>query len=287
MELLQLKYFVSAARDESFSRTAERFGVPASNISQSIKRLERELGCELFERRANRVSLSEEGRTFLSGVESALSQLERSVCEVKDDPKRGEIKILAAAIRRIVMQTVERFKRQYPEVEIFLSYDESESPESFDIAVSDGDFKHFGEGEHLMSEEMVLALNRSHPIAKKESVTPSDLKNEAFISMGTESSLSRMGERICKSAGFEPVVSIRSDDPFYVRRCVELSLGVAIVPSISWRGLFDGEVVLRSLFGARRDTFVYLNRKKYIKSSAATFVRMLREECAKEQSRKP
>jgi DNA-binding transcriptional LysR family regulator len=32
MELLQLKYFVSAARDESFSRTAERFGVPASNI---------------------------------------------------------------------------------------------------------------------------------------------------------------------------------------------------------------------------------------------------------------
>ena len=43
MELLQLTYFCDAAETENFSRTAQRFTVPPSNISQSIKRLETEL----------------------------------------------------------------------------------------------------------------------------------------------------------------------------------------------------------------------------------------------------
>ena len=48
MELLQLTYFCDAARSENFSQTARKFFVPPSNISQSIGRLEKELGCALF-----------------------------------------------------------------------------------------------------------------------------------------------------------------------------------------------------------------------------------------------
>lgn len=44
MELLQLTYLFDAAETESFSRTAQRFTAPSSNISQSVKRLETELG---------------------------------------------------------------------------------------------------------------------------------------------------------------------------------------------------------------------------------------------------
>ena len=55
MELLQLKYFCDAAETENFSKTAEKYLVPTSNISQSIKRLEKELDTELFEHRANRI----------------------------------------------------------------------------------------------------------------------------------------------------------------------------------------------------------------------------------------
>ena len=41
MELLQLKYFCDAAECENFSRTAEKYRVPTSNISQTVKRLDR------------------------------------------------------------------------------------------------------------------------------------------------------------------------------------------------------------------------------------------------------
>ena len=54
MELLQLRYFCDAAQTQNFSKTAKKYLVPTSNISQSIKRLEKELGCELFEHRGNK-----------------------------------------------------------------------------------------------------------------------------------------------------------------------------------------------------------------------------------------
>ena len=72
MELLQLKYFCDAAETENFSLTAKKFSIPPSGVSQAIKRLEDELGTELFARGANRITLNEQGRIFYDGVKKAL-----------------------------------------------------------------------------------------------------------------------------------------------------------------------------------------------------------------------
>ena len=64
MELLQLKYFADAAVTQNFSRTAKSFFVPTSAVSQSIKRLESELGVKLFSRQANKITLNENGAAF-------------------------------------------------------------------------------------------------------------------------------------------------------------------------------------------------------------------------------
>ena len=64
MELLQLTYFCDAAITQNFSKTAEKYNVPPSNISQSIKRLEKELSVSLFDRCANRVALNAQGQAF-------------------------------------------------------------------------------------------------------------------------------------------------------------------------------------------------------------------------------
>ena len=65
MELLQLRYFYESAMAESFSKAAEKYMVPASSVSASVRRLEQELGMELFSRTGNRVLLNEKGREFL------------------------------------------------------------------------------------------------------------------------------------------------------------------------------------------------------------------------------
>lgn len=283
MELLQLKYFVEAARCENFSKTAAKFGVPASDISQSIKRLERELGCELFVRRPNSVVLTERGTSFKEGVIRALTELEDAVKDLSTAASGGQIRILAASVRRLVMQAVESFKRRYPEVEIFVSNDGKDDPDDFDLTIAADGFAHFSKNaEVLFEEEMVLAINKSNPIWKKKIINPTDVATEAFISMSKESGLFRTTEKIFLEAGINPSVSIRSDDPFYVRRCVELSLGMAVVPSVSWRGLFCDDVVLRSFTGTKRRIFLYVNERKRENNYIRIFADMLAEECRRE-----
>lgn len=82
MELLQLKYFCDAAQTENFSKTAKKFLVPTSNISQSVKRFGRELGVELFEHRANKIALADAGKRFYEKAKLALEMLEDAKNEV-------------------------------------------------------------------------------------------------------------------------------------------------------------------------------------------------------------
>ena len=72
MEFLQIKYFCDAAETENLSKTAERYFVPTSSVSQSIKRLENELGCELFEHRTNKILLNSAGKRFYTNASQAL-----------------------------------------------------------------------------------------------------------------------------------------------------------------------------------------------------------------------
>ena len=48
MELLQLRYFYESAKNQSFSKTSEKYMVPLSSVSASIKRLEQEIKTDLF-----------------------------------------------------------------------------------------------------------------------------------------------------------------------------------------------------------------------------------------------
>ena len=64
MELLQLRYFFDSAKNEHFAKTAEKYWVPASSVSASIKRLEEELGCKLFDRQSFAGSVATSDRLF-------------------------------------------------------------------------------------------------------------------------------------------------------------------------------------------------------------------------------
>ena len=97
MELLQLKYFCDAAQTEKFSQTAKNFFVPVSNISQSIKRLEKELGTELFYHKGNRVSLNNDGKQFYSSVSHALALIDnaKACCNGSDLPARDRLAVIS------------------------------------------------------------------------------------------------------------------------------------------------------------------------------------------------
>ena len=82
MELKQLEYFQMTSRLK-YTRAAKRLSVSQPNITVAIKKLEAELGIQLFERSQKQLSLTPEGAVFLNRIELALRNIQDAVLEIK------------------------------------------------------------------------------------------------------------------------------------------------------------------------------------------------------------
>lgn len=79
--LTQLKEFVTFARYLNISKAADVLFTSQSNLSKHLKQLEVDLEFELTYKKGNRIYLTEEGSSFLNGIQSILSDYDKLVGE--------------------------------------------------------------------------------------------------------------------------------------------------------------------------------------------------------------
>ena len=286
MDLLQLKYFCDSAESQNFSQTARKYQVPPSGVSQSVKRLETELGTPLFDRKNNKVILNSTGERFYAKVKQSLTLLDGAVSEVQEKTERDreELKLLVYTNRQLVTRVIGEFKREYPGVSFVIHHKPDDVKDTYDLVISDDlSFCKEYEPELFLSERIILATSKEHPLAKKKQILGEDLANEGFIFMDEGSSLYRYGREICHKLGFEPHVVIRTDDPALIRKYVSLNLGVAFVPEFSWKNLFDDTVAHRCVGEYHRDTYLFWRKNAYRTKMVRLFVEALRARLAEEQ----
>ncbi len=270
MELLQLKYFCDAAKTQNLSETARKYHVPTSNISNAIKRLENEFNCKFFDHFSNKIFLNERGEIFYKKVSEALDLLDDARITIKDDSGviSGEIRLRCRSNRRLVTEAMEEFIKEYPNVRFNMCFGEAPMKD-IDILISYGIPIEAKEKILIVEEDLLIAMRNDNPLAKMENLTVSDLKNERFI-VG----LSIETDEECKKAGFIPNVAFELNDPTYVRKYIEMGLGIGFIPSVSWRNLFSENVVLKKV-GVKRSTYAYLPINRHTKKSVSIFIQYL------------
>lgn len=275
MELLQLTYFCDAASTQNFSQTAKRFSVPPSNISQSIKRLEEELGTPLFSRTANRVALNSRGEAFYREVSGALAMIRHAAGAAKGVGEEGVLRLGIRISRRIAMQAVSAFQSSYPSINIVAEHGDHTQSDDFDLIISDATFNH-PDFERVRSfREQILLAARTGVLPEGEELKAADIMDKPFITMSENYSMHALTLDICRDLGFRPRIALQGEDPVYIRRCVTLGLGVALVPALSWRGQFSPEVELRKVGNYSRDICIYSRRNIYVPEYVRAFYEML------------
>ncbi|WP_371814406.1 LysR family transcriptional regulator [Ruegeria sp. HKCCA4812] len=112
-----LALFTVVANHLSFSRAADRLGIPLSRVSRRIAELEGHLGTKLFERTTRQVRLTEEGRRLLDRCQDPIESLQ-GVAGFTDDTRRQSIRITAPplAARTTIGPRLLDFAEQNPDV---------------------------------------------------------------------------------------------------------------------------------------------------------------------------
>lgn len=277
MEILQLKYFCDAAVTENFSQTAKNFMVPPSAVSQSIKRLENELGTTLFKRQKNKITLNDDGKIFFEAVSKSgqiISDAIRKITENKNELS-GEIKLQILCNRNVVSDAIKEFKTLYPGVSFILSH-ETSSDKHFDLIISDDSYPNGNYlRQKLITEDIAIAFSKEHSLNKQNDISLENLADEYFITMDRSSRLYYFTQKVCSDAGFTPKIAIECDDPYYIRKYIAMGLGIGFVPAYSWRGQFSDNIVLKKLNGITRTSYVYCNQSSYVTKSSEHFMDFL------------
>lgn len=87
--------------------------VPLTSVSASIRRLEKELDCTLFDRISNRVSLNANGRKLQQSLCVAFTEIDNAIEEITmHSDENTEIRVLVRGMRRNITDTILRFKEK-------------------------------------------------------------------------------------------------------------------------------------------------------------------------------
>lgn len=124
MDTKRLRLFVILAEELHFGRAAKRAGVAQSVLSVHIKRLEDELGLDLFARTKREVRLTPSGQHFLYEARAILDRIERGR-RVAASLAQGKTQVLRVAMTTVAMlgtapQWIGGFKDAFPKVDIQL-----------------------------------------------------------------------------------------------------------------------------------------------------------------------
>ena len=282
MELLQLRYFLESAETENFSKVAEKYHVPPSGVSVAVKKLERELNCTLFTRSNNKIRLNDRGRRLREALRRAFDEIDAAVADVAAHPadEEEEVSLLIRCERRIVGEHLLAFKERNPQVKFRLSHEFGTHDEvRYDVIVDTFSERYNGFDRFpMLSEPMRFVAAVGHPLCGKR-LTLGDLSEQRFVTLAKGSSLRSILDEVCATAGFRPHIVIESDDPYYVRKYIEMGLGIALIPERTWEGEFAGEVAFLDVIDLRRErvTYAFLNKTCPHASAAARFYRFLAE----------
>ena len=72
MNTRQIEYILAIAEEKNMQRAAERLFVTQSTLSQTLIKLERELGCQLFVRNSREMTLTQAGQAYVNGGQKIL-----------------------------------------------------------------------------------------------------------------------------------------------------------------------------------------------------------------------
>ena len=292
VDLQSLKIFLAVAHERSFSRAAAKVHRTQPAVSQVVRRLEADLGEELFDRSSKSGTLTDAGRVLQNYGQRLVRLAEETESAMRElrDLRRGRVLIGAneAAVHTL-LPLVARFRQLYPQIAI----DVRRVPaRQIAVEVQQGSLDFGALSFHppeegllevtVGSDELVLLVPPSHPLAKRRQVTMEDVAGERIIAHNDPSPARERVLRLFeeKHITLNMVIALPSLDG--IKRAVELRLGVALLPRrCAITEIAAGRLVALPVAGvSRRRLLTLVCRRAHRSHAADAFLKVAQEKGA-------
>lgn len=245
MNLFHLRYFVTLAKSQNYTRAACQLNITQPSLSNAIHGLEAELGLALFVRQGRNVVLTSEGREFSRIVDHSLTILDSGIEQLQHQNNEQTV-IKLAALRTLSTRWVPGMVREFlqnsqQDVRFEFTNENRLSPQiiqglrakHYDICFcskvdEQEDIAYFP----IASQALVVITPTDHPLATRNQIELSETLAFDQVTFSKRSGLSPIIRQLFAECGGQPhsVYAIEEDEA--VAGLVANGFGIAVVPNM-------------------------------------------------------
>lgn len=246
MNLYHLRYFVTLAHLEHYTKAADILSITQPSLSHAISSLEKELGIKLFEKDGRNVVLTKCGQVFLTDVEHSLHMLDSSINKLQMT-STGEGRIDIASVRTLSTSVVPGFVKGFIETRENSAIDfrfhsstgltpdilEGLKERRYDIAFcSKIDNEPTIEFSPISKQELVLIVPEGHDLAEKNEIDLEETLAYPHIGFSKRSGLRPIVNRLFEQCTKTPNYLYTLEEDQAVAGLVGADFGIAVVPNM-------------------------------------------------------
>lgn len=244
MNLRDLKYLVALADHRHFGKAAEASFVSQPTLSTQIRKLEEELGVQLFERTPRKVMLTPIGRDIVERARGIVADVDclRDLARRSGDPASGTLQLGAfpTLAPYFLPHAVPRLQSQFPRLELLLVEEKSDVLMSqlregridaalLALPLHDGTLH----AEPLFDEPFLLATRDDGPLANEASIQLDDLDDQTLLLLEDGHCLRDQALDVCRLAGAHEKTGFRATSLETLRQMVAAGAGITLMPKLA------------------------------------------------------
>jgi len=246
VNLLRFKYFLTAAKYESFSEAARELYTSQPNISRQIKLLEESIGFKLFDRSGSSITLTDAGRFLFGELRNIPDIIDQAFSRAKEISSSGQTALMIGSVMvpSIALKLGNAIRVLFGD-DLGMGYElelgsfaqmrnglisrryDMAFLYTFDIA----DIRCKTEYKVITRQSAAIAVKKEHPLAGYREVSLTDFKDDPFVVTSPNESLKNYNAfiKMCSERGFTPKIAKTVTTIESMLLSAELGLGVCLV----------------------------------------------------------
>ena len=295
MNLFYLRYFVTLAHTQHYTKAAEKLCITQPSLSHAISQMEKELGLPLFEKSGRKTTLTRFGEEFLSCAEHTLSTLDEGIASIKRSAC-GNGLIRLGLLRTLGIEFIPKlassFLKENPDLDIRFTFHTGVTKNLLDgLAARKFDLVFCSEppanlnltAVEVQKQDLVLIVPKDHVLASRHAVDLSETAPYPQIFFEESSGIRSVVDRMFEKSGVAPNIAYETEEDQVIAGLVAQGFGIAVVPYMDLLLRLDLKILQISSPTCERKLFMVNDEKVFMPPAVEKFRSFVLEDGASKQ----